>query len=238
MMSPAGPPRFQPIRARAEQRKGGRGALLAKLPPVPDPGALRSLSDDRVLAEMTRRIFSAGFVWSVVGQKWEGFEAAFSGFDPAFLAFAPDEHWDRLTVDPRIVRNRAKIMAVRANARLVRDLAAEHGSAARFLADWPAGDAVGLLVTLAKRGSRLGGMTGQYLLRFLGRDGVILSTDVVACLRDAGLPIAAAPTSRRDLGLIQDTFNRWAAETGLPLTHLSRICAMSIGENHSPEAGH
>jgi 3-methyladenine DNA glycosylase Tag len=129
-------------------------------------------------------------------------------------------------------------MAVRANARFVRDLAAEHGSAGRFLADWPADDSVGLLDVLSKRGSRLGGMTGQYLLRFLGRDGAILNTDVVACLRDAGLDIAATPTSKRDLALIQSTFNRWAAETGLPRAHLSRICAMSIGENHAtPPAG-
>ena len=30
--------------------------------------------------------------------------------------------------------------------------------------------------------------------------------------------------------------NAWAEETGLPYKHLSRILAMSIGENHSPEA--
>jgi 3-methyladenine DNA glycosylase Tag len=229
---------FDAILARAAARKGGRDALAALLPPPPDPAALRALPDDRVLAEMTKRIFCAGFVWQVIESKWDGFEAAFSGFDPAFLAFAPDEHWDRLIADPRIVRNGAKIMAVRANARFVRDLAAEHGSAGRFLADWPADDSVGLLEVLSKRGSRLGGMTGQYLLRFLGRDGAILNTDVVACLRDAGLDIAATPTSKRDLALIQSTFNRWAAETGLPRAHLSRICAMSIGENHAtPPAG-
>jgi 3-methyladenine DNA glycosylase Tag len=125
---------FAAIRARAEARKGGRKALLAALPPAPDPAGLRAMPDDRVLAEMTKRVFCAGFVWQVIEAKWDGFEAAFSGFDPAFLAFAADEHWDRLTTDPRIVRNGAKIMAVRANARLVRDLATEHGSAGRFLA--------------------------------------------------------------------------------------------------------
>jgi 3-methyladenine DNA glycosylase Tag len=229
---------FDTIKARAEARKGGPAALAASLPAPADPVALRNMPDDRVLAEMTRRIFCAGFVWQVIETKWDGFEAAFSGFDPAFLGFAPDEHWDRLTADTRIVRNGAKIMAVRANAHFVRDLAAEHGSAGRFLADWPANDSVGLLEVLAKRGSRLGGMTGQYLLRFLGRDGFILNTDVIACLRDAGLPIAENPTSKRDLAQIQTNFNRWAAETGLPLAHLSRICAMSIGENRTSEETH
>jgi len=229
---------FDTIRARAEARKGGAGALAAALPAPPDLAALRAMPDDRVLAEMTKRVFCAGFVWQVIEAKWDGFEAAFSGFDPAFLAFAAQEHWDRLTADARIVRNGAKIMAVRTNARFVCDLAAEHGSAGRFLADWPAEDGAGLLEAMGKRGSRLGGMTGQYLLRFLGRDGFILNTDVVACLRDAGLAIAETPTSKRDLGLVQETFNRWAAETGLPIAHLSRICAMSIGENRTAEDPH
>jgi 3-methyladenine DNA glycosylase Tag len=232
-MNKARPTGFQAVKARAERRKGGADALASALPPAPDPSALRIMPDDRVLAEMTKRVFCAGFVWRVIEAKWDGFEAAFCGFDPGFLAFAADEHWDRLTADPRIVRNGAKIMAVRANARFVCDLAAEHGSAGKFLADWPADDNFGLLETLGKRGSRIGAMTGQYLLRFLGRDGYILSADVVACLRDAGLAIAETPTSKRDLTLIQTTFNRWAAETGLPLVHLSRICAMSIGENRT-----
>jgi hypothetical protein len=34
---------------------------------------------------------------------------------------------------------------------------------------------------------------------------------------------------------IQDQFNAWARESGLPLTHISRICAMSIGENYDTE---
>ena len=227
--------KFSAIKARAEKRRGGAEALAAALPEIPDPAGLRALPDARVLAEMTKRVFCAGFVWQVIDAKWEGFEAAFSGFDPAFLAFAPDEHWERLSSDARIVRNGAKILSVRDNARFVRELAAEHGGAGRFLADWPANDQAGLLKLLGKRGSRLGGMTGQYLLRFLGRDGFILSTDVIACLRDAGVEISQSATSQSDLKHIQEAFNRWAQESGLPYTHLSRICAMSIGENRAAE---
>jgi hypothetical protein len=39
------------------------------------------------------------------------------------------------------------------------------------------------------------------------------------------------PSSKNDLRKIQQQFNAWIAETRLPLTHLSRTCAMSIGEN-------
>jgi 3-methyladenine DNA glycosylase Tag len=31
---------------------------------------------------MTKRIFSAGFAWSVIEKKWPGFEAAFLGLKP------------------------------------------------------------------------------------------------------------------------------------------------------------
>ena len=135
-------------------------------------------------------------------------------------------------MDARIVRNGAKIMSVRENARFVLDVAKEHGSFGKFLAGWPPSDEAGLLELLAKRGGRLGGNSGQMLLRFLGYDAFVATKDVAACLRDAGLDIAAAPTSKGDLAKIQEQFNAWAKETGLPYRHLSLICAMSIGENY------
>ncbi len=235
--SPAVTP-FATIRARAAKRKGGEAALAALLPEVMDAEALSRVADDRVLAEMARRIFSAGFVWSVIESKWPGFEAAFLGFEPKRLSFEPDEFWERLAGDTRIVRNPQKIKAVRHNAGFVVDIAKEHGSFGKFLAGWPADDQVGLLDLLAKRGSRLGGRTGQYLLRFIGKDCFVTSADVVACLRDAGLDIAESPTSKKDRKKVQDQFNTWAGESGLPLTHVSRICAMSIGENHDAATLH
>jgi len=223
---------FKTIRARAEKRKGGATALSRLLPPAPNPKTLAKLGDDRVLSEMTRRVFSAGFAWSVIEAKWPGFEEAFLGFEPRRLSFQPDEFWDGLITDARIVRNGAKIMSVRANAGFVTDVAQEHGSFGAFLAKWPSSDEIGLLELLAKRGNRLGGRTGQLLLRFLGWDGFVTSKDVVACLRDAGLDVAEVITSKRDLAKVQTQFNAWAEETGLPFVHLSRICAMSIGENY------
>jgi 3-methyladenine DNA glycosylase Tag len=226
---------FKTIRARAARRKGGEAVLAALLPKVASSKALAKLGDDRVLAEMTKRVFSAGFVWSVIENKWPGFEAAFLGFAPKRLLAQPDEFWEGLAGDQRIVRNPQKIMAVRANAQFVADIAREHGSFGRFLAEWPPADQIGLLELMAKRGSRLGGRTGQYFLRFIGKDGFVTSNDVVACLRDAGLDISRTPSSKKDLRNIQDQFNAWAKETGLAYTHLSRICAMSIGENYTAE---
>jgi 3-methyladenine DNA glycosylase Tag len=223
---------FDTIRVRAEERKGGAAALSRLLPPKPDPEALLQLRDDRVLSDMTKRVFSAGFAWGVIEAKWPGFEEAFLRFEPGKLAFQPDEFWDALMADRRIVRNGAKIMSVRSNAGFVRDITREHGSFGEFLAKWPASDEVGLLELLAKRGSRLGGNTGQMLLRILGWDGFIISKDVAACLREAGLDLPEEIKSKRDLAKVQAQFNAWARETGLPYVHLSRICAMSAGENY------
>jgi 3-methyladenine DNA glycosylase Tag len=169
-------------------------------------------------------------VWSVIEAKWAGFEAAFLEFDPPALLFQPDEFWEALTADKRIVRNGQKIMAVRANAAFIADISAEHGGFGKFLSEWPSSDQLGLLDLLAKRGSRL-----QYLLRFLGWDGFVISRDVSAALRDAGLEIAEQPTSKRDLAKVQAQFNAWAAETGLPYAQLSRIAAMSIGPDYAVE---
>ena len=225
---------FKTILARAEKRKGGPKALEKLLPAKPSARALEKLGDDRILAEMTRRVFSAGFAWSVIEQKWPGFEKAFLGFKPAKLTFQPDDFWHDLLSDTAIVRNGAKINSVRDNAAFVQEIAREHGSFGKFLARWPSSDEIGLLNLLNKRGSRLGGNTGMMFLRFIGWDGFVTSQDVVACLRDAGLDIAVEVKSKGDLAKVQAQFNAWAGETGLPYVHLSRICAMSIGENHAP----
>lgn len=226
---------FSTIQKRASKRKGGDKPLQMLLPDIPSPKALAKLSDDRMLSEMSKRIFCSGFVWKIIEQKWPGFEEAFFGFDVPRLLRQSPEYWEGLVADKRIVRNAQKIMAVQRNTQFIADISEEHGSFARFLAGWPKDDQVGLLAVLSKRGARLGGMTGQYFLRFVGMDSFILSRDVVLCLRGAGLDIAENPTSKKDLALVQNQFNTWAAETGLPLTHLSRICAMSVGENHAVE---
>ncbi|MCW5703463.1 MAG: DNA-3-methyladenine glycosylase I [Xanthobacteraceae bacterium] len=225
---------FKTIRARAEKRKGGPKALEKLLPSRPDVKALAKLPDDRILAEMTKRVFSAGFAWSVIEQKWPDFEKAFLGFKPAKLAFQPDEFWHALLENKRIVRNGAKIMSVRDNAQFIQTIAKEHGSFGKFLSKWPASDEISLLDLLSKRGSRLGGNTGQMFLRFVGWDGFVTSKDVVACLRDAGIDIAEEVKSKGDLAKVQAAFNAWAEETKLPYAHLSRICALSVGENHQP----
>src|SRR5258708_7424527 len=210
---------FKPIRARAEKRKGGPKGLANLLPAKPDAKALAKLPDDRILAEMTKRVFSAGFAWSVIEQKWPGFEKAFLGFKPAKLAFQPDEFWDALMNDTHIVRNGVKIMSVRENAQFVQAIAREHGSFGKFLSNWPASDEIGLLDLLNKRGSRLGGNTGQMFLRFVGWDGFVTSKDVVACLPAARIRISEKRKSKGGPPQGPAPFQPRAGETKLPPPH-------------------
>ncbi|HET9534357.1 MAG TPA: DNA-3-methyladenine glycosylase I [Mesorhizobium sp.] len=229
-------PDFAKIRARAAQRKGGEAALSPLLGAAPDNASVANVTDNRILSTMAERIFSAGFVWSVIEQKWPGFEEAFLGFEPKRLLFQPDDFWYGLANDKRIVRNPQKIKSIQENAAFVERVSKEHGSFGTFLSRWPKDDQIGLMAYLAKHGSRLGGNTGQYFLRWVGWDAFILSQDLVAALRDAGVDVASSPNSKRDLARIQEQMNAWAEQTGLAYKHLSRILAMSIGENNSPEA--
>jgi 3-methyladenine DNA glycosylase Tag len=222
---------FKRIRERAAKRKGGEKVLASLMPKKPDNKRLAKLADDRVLAEMAERIFSAGFVWDVIDKKWPGFEEAFLGFNPKRLLFQPTEFWEKLVSDTRIVRHPGKIKSVRENAKFVTEVSSEHGSFGKFLAGWPSDDQVGLMEFLGKHGSRLGGFSGQYFLRFLGWDAFVLQNDVLTCLRDSGVPIGGG-TTKKDLRSAQAQFNAWREETGLPIAHISRICALSIGENH------
>jgi 3-methyladenine DNA glycosylase Tag len=226
---------FTKVRARAAERKGGDDILMSLLGTRVSNADLVKVGDDRILSTIAERVFSAGFVWSVIKQKWPGFEEAFLGFEPKRLLFQPDDFWHDLASDKRIVRNPQKIMSVRENAAFVDRVSREHGGFGKFLGEWPADDQVGLMAWLGKNGNRLGGNTGQYFLRWIGWDGFIISTDFSAAMRDAGLDVAEKPSSKRDLQKIQDQMNAWQRETGLPYQHLSRILSMSIGPNHTPE---
>ena len=127
----------------------------------------------------------------------------------------------------RIIRNMQKIVAVQHNAQFILDIAKEHGSFGKFVSRWPSDNLVDLFSYLKKHGSRLGGMTGQRVLRNMGRDTFVLTGDVIRALQHAGADIKDNPGSKREWQLIQDTFNRWQGESGLPYSHMSRICACS-----------
>jgi len=224
---------FDEIYARAAERKGGPTALEAMIAEHASKtrAELAAIPDDRWLAEMTRGVFRAGFNWRVIDNKWPGFEAAFHGFDPPLNAAMNEDEFDALLKDTRIIRNGQKVASVRANAQFLVDLAREHGSAARFFADWPDEDFVGLLDMMKKRAARCAGETAMRYFRGMGKPAFITTRDVSAALVEAGV-LDAPPKNRKDLQAVQAAFNAWSAESGRDLTAVSRVLAMSAGPNH------
>ncbi len=225
---------FEEIEAIAAEKQGGADRLAKRLaehdPPLSEAD-LEKTGDDRWLSMFTRCIFQAGFSWKVIDRKWPGFEEAFEGFDVARLAFLPDEAFEALLKDTRIVRNAAKIRSVQANAVFLRDLAREHGSAASFFAHYPVTDQIGLMEILKKRGTRLGGKTGQLGLRFMGKESFVLTSDVVNALVREGI-VENENMSKKNLMAIQVAFNEWKTTSGRYFNEISRILAFSVGTPH------
>jgi 3-methyladenine DNA glycosylase Tag len=221
---------FADIYARAAARKGGEAALEALIAEhrSKTPAELAAIPDDRWLAQMSRCVFQAGFNWTVIANKWPGFETAFHAFDPSLNAAMSDEDLDAHLKDAGIVRHAQKILSVRDNARFLLDLAAEHGSAAAFFAAWPDEDLVGLLEVMKQRAVRLSGETAARLFRYMGKPAFITTRDVTTALIDAGV-VNGPPKGKKDLAAAQAAFNAWARESGRDLTAMSRVLAMSAG---------
>lgn len=222
---------FKEIYQRAAERKGEPQLKARMSEGIKERQPLTGFSDARLLAEITKAIFKAGFQWKIIDYKWQGFEEAFWGFDIARCAFMSPDDEDRLCSDTRIIRNRRKILTVPHNAVMISEAAREHGSFGAFLNSWGDDDFIGLLAWLNKYGSRLGPMTAQYFLRFVGKDGFILSTDGVQALIAADA-IDKPSTSKATLKKIQQSYNQWQQESGLSLTEISRVLAMSV---HAPQ---
>jgi len=217
------------IIALAAQHHGSASEVLSKAANtqlVPD---LKTTSDDRYFAQMTQAVFNAGFNWTVIRNKWDGFEAAFHGFDPHRVAFYSDEDMDRLLSDAAIVRNGQKITATVENARFVVDTIKQHGSFGAFLESWPADDQTGLLAHFGAHGSRLGGATAQYFLRFAGYDAWITSKDVCAALVREGVLDKPVATSKSALRKVDAAMTELAEQSGQPRSVISRLLALSTG---------
>ncbi|SFL23700.1 DNA-3-methyladenine glycosylase I [Shimia haliotis] len=217
---------FDDLFAISAERKGGPNALEAMLDKPKTAEQLAQIPEDRWLAQFTKGVFQAGFNWKVIENKWDGFEAAFHGFDVDRCAFMHDEDMDSLMSNKDIVRNGPKIRTVMDNAHFLQSLR-ESGGAGVVLGGWASTDYVNQLEFMKKGGSRIGGATGQYSLRFLGKDSFILSRDVVARLIAEGV-IDKQPTSKGAMKKVQAAFNTWMDQSGRSLTEISRVLAMSV----------
>ncbi|MCX4669745.1 DNA-3-methyladenine glycosylase I [Streptomyces sp. NBC_01381] len=136
--------------------------------------------DDALYERLCLEAFQSGLSWITILRRREGFRAAFAGFKIAEVARFTDADRERLLADPGIIRNRAKVDATLANARVLADWADgeldeliwSHAPAPASrkapgrLADVPAitPESTALSKALKKRGIRFVGPTTAYAL--------------------------------------------------------------------------
>ncbi|MGW1215890.1 DNA-3-methyladenine glycosylase I [Streptomyces sp. NPDC002499] len=141
----------------------------------------RPVHGDQALFErVSLEAFQSGLSWITILRRRPGFRAAFADFKIEAVAAFTDEDRERLLADAGIIRNRAKIDATIANARVLVDWAPgdldtliwSHAPdsatrpAPRTLADVPAvtPESTALSKDLKKRGLRFVGPTTAYAL--------------------------------------------------------------------------
>ncbi|MCX4532839.1 DNA-3-methyladenine glycosylase I [Streptomyces sp. NBC_00841] len=136
--------------------------------------------DDALFERLCLEAFQSGLSWLTILRRREGFRSAFAGFTIRAVADFTDADKDRLLADAGIIRNRAKIEATLANAKvlaawpdgeldeLIWSYAPDPATrpAPRILGDVPAvtPESTALAKDLKKRGLRFVGPTTAYAL--------------------------------------------------------------------------
>jgi len=224
--------KFKDIQHRAAERKGGKKALACLISQPLSAQQVAEIHEDLWLEEFTRKIFQSGFYWSVINNKWPGFREVFWDFNVSKLLMMSSEMLEEKSADERIVRNYTKVKTIPINASMVHFSSKEQGkNFGQFIADWPTNDIVNLWAWLKKNGARLGGNTGQYALRAMGKDTFILSRDVEAYLR-AHNHIEGGLQSKKSLNAAQAFFNEMQQQSGLSLQEISQTISYSVGDNY------
>ncbi|WP_328285655.1 DNA-3-methyladenine glycosylase I [Streptomyces sp. GQFP] len=136
--------------------------------------------DEALFERLSLEAFQSGLSWITILRRRPGFRTAFAGFRIASVAVFTDVDRERLLADAGIIRNRAKIDATIANARVLADWAPgeldeliwSHAPdpatrpVPKTLADVPAvtDESTALSKALKKRGLRFVGPTTAYAL--------------------------------------------------------------------------
>ncbi|WP_406158635.1 DNA-3-methyladenine glycosylase I [Streptomyces sp. NBC_01005] len=136
--------------------------------------------DDALFERLCLEAFQSGLSWLTILRRREGFRSAFAGFKIPAVAEFTDADKERLLADAGIIRNRAKIEATLANAKVLAGWAAGELDEAiwshapdpaarpvpRTTGDIPAvtPESTALAKDLKKRGLRFVGPTTAYAL--------------------------------------------------------------------------
>lgn len=99
--------------------------------------------DDKKLFEfMVLESAQAGLSWEIVLSKREGYRELFSDFNPEIIATFTESEVNVLMLNPKIIRNRAKILAAVSNAKHFLEIQTEFGSFSKYMWKWVDGKPV------------------------------------------------------------------------------------------------
>src|ERR1700758_2010281 len=90
-------------------------------------------SDNEYLERMSRVILASGLNWRVLENKWPGIKKAFKDFDVNKVSKFLEPEIEELMMNPDVIRNLAKIRAIVANAKTIKNLQIEYGSFEKYL---------------------------------------------------------------------------------------------------------
>ena len=218
---------FTEIVAKAEQRLG-KSNLNERLPKLKSARELTAMADDRYLSLMCLRIFRAGLKHSMVDAKWPAFEDVFLDFDPRRVRMMSDEDLEACLGNKQLIRHWGKLKSVRENAIAMIDLIDSRSNGfGSYLADWPGDQIVELWFDIAKRFSQMGGNSGPYFLRMAGKDTFMLTPHVIKALNEWGA-YSGGGKGKGEQRKVQTVLNDWAAESNLPLAHISMILTQTV----------
>ena len=121
--------------------------------------------DNRLFERLVLEINQAGLSWETILRKADNLHRAYHQFDIATVAAYDEADIARLLADPGIIRNRLKINASIKNARIIRQLQAEHGSFRAWLDAQTAPDKAAWVKLFKKTFTFTGGeITGEFLM--------------------------------------------------------------------------
>jgi DNA-3-methyladenine glycosylase I len=94
---------------------------------------VRIETDDALFERLVLEINQAGLSWETILKKREGMQIAYDNFNLEKVAGYSQDDIDRLLADPRIIRNRLKVLAAIDNARTILEIRDTHGSFVAWL---------------------------------------------------------------------------------------------------------
>lgn len=94
----------------------------------------RPVYDDQKLFEfLILESAQAGLSWSTILKRREGYRILFDDFDPQKVARFSSARIEKTLKDPRIIRNRLKVMSAVRNAKAFLEIQEKHGSFSNYI---------------------------------------------------------------------------------------------------------